>query len=61
MRTIADVLFATSMFLSVILFTILIFRNIYEIKRSKEFWNSVKEKNKELINKNNKKRKVKND
>lgn len=61
MRTIADVLFATSMFLSVILFTILIFRNIYEIKRSKEFWNSLKEKNKELINKNNKKRKVKND
>ena len=59
MRTIADVLFATSMFLSVILFTILIFRNIYEIKRSKEFWNSLKEKNKELIN--NKKRKVKND
>lgn len=61
MRTIADVLFATSMFLSVILFTILIVRNIYEIKRSKEFWNSLKEKNKELINKNNKKRKVKND
>lgn len=61
MRTIADLLFATSMFLSVILFTILIVRNIYEIKRSKEFWNSLKEKNKELINKNNKKRKVKND
>lgn len=61
MRTIADILFATSMFLSVILFTILIVRNIYEIKRSKEFWNSLKEKNKELINKNNKKRKVKND
>ena len=61
MRTIADVLFATSMFLSVILFTILIFRNIYEIKRSKEFWNSLKEKNKELINKNNKKKKIKND
>ena len=61
MRTLADILFATSMLLSVILFTILIFRNVYEIKRSKEFWNSLKEKNKELINKNNKKRKVKND
>ena len=61
MRTIADILFATSMFLSVILFTILIVRNIYEIKRSKEFWNSLKVNIKELINKNNIKRKVKND
>lgn len=62
MRTLVDILFSVSMVLSIILFTILIIRNVLEIKERKEFWNDLKRNNRDFLTAiNDNERKIEND
>ena len=62
MRTLVDILFSVSMILSIILFTILIIRNVLEIKERKEFWNDLKRNNRDFLTAiNDNERKIEND
>ena len=62
MRTLVDILFSVSMVLSIILFAILIIRNVLEIKERKEFWNDLKRNNRDFLTAiNDNERKIEND
>ena len=62
MRTLVDILFSVSMILSIILFAILIIRNVLEIKERKEFWNDLKRNNRDFLTAiNDNERKIEND
>lgn len=62
MRALVDILFSVSMVLSIILFTILIIRNVLEIKERKEFWNDLKRNNRDFLTAiNDNERKIEND